>query len=112
MSNLTLLYRRIFTGGLLLLYLFIATPVQLWHHHTELNNVVSGKKMIKPSGNSQSDICKICQHTYAVYVNDCAHFNLGSLHAATLLDSSFRCQIPESFPEKASNKGPPCYTAC
>lgn len=68
-------YRRCVTVVLLLLYAFIATPVQLWHHHDVVKQ--SGEPgfgvldTFTPSTDTISEgNCLICHHQYSVYNND------------------------------------------
>ena len=48
------LQRPIIAGRLLLLYLFIATPVRLWHHHQHGSSAVR---------------CEVCSHQYTPYTD-------------------------------------------
>jgi hypothetical protein len=95
-------------------YAFIATPVQLWHHHSSadkssiINNSTDGQKSIsvKAYGSSSHD-CKICSHKYSIYNDD--SFKPEQSHEFTYLDTE---PVSEFFHIEApcfnlSNKGPP-----
>lgn len=80
----SLSHKRILSALLLLLYTFIAAPVQLWHHHNPSSAKQLSKLTIGKAGiNAQTQECKICQHTYTDYADDAFTFNAGTslLHA-------------------------------
>lgn len=56
-------YKKSITFLLLILQLFISTPVQLYHHH---NNTDSNLR----NTTTVSEICPICTHQYTAYYND------------------------------------------
>lgn len=61
-------YRQIIAAILLALYVFIATPVEHWHHHA---GAVSGTDLtVYPKAKVTSagkEHCTICAHQYTVY---------------------------------------------
>lgn len=91
----------------LLLYLFIAMPVQLWHHHAVSKETSCSSKILKPAGDDQSEVCKICQHTYAAYVNDETRYEAGILFFFPGRGSLLTADYPSPFVQNDSNKGPP-----
>lgn len=107
-------YKNLISGFLLLLYLFIATPVQLWHHHTsgyasDKTCHQAGNDLLSPyqaADNSGSD-CKICSHSYS------AHATEGPLSIRILISYQevFRpdlfCGPNESSLHLPGNKSPP-----
>ncbi len=70
-------YRTFIAAILLMVYGFIATPVQLWHHHNVSSNTVSKKSLKenvhanlqKASVEEANEECNICSHHYSVYCN-------------------------------------------
>ena len=68
-------YRQLVALFLLLVYAFIATPVQLWHDHD------TAKGSVQSAGQKQSSFtngtklfndsnCPVCHHQYSTYHND------------------------------------------
>ncbi len=96
-----------------MVYAFIATPVQLWHHH----NIVKEKKEVadtkgtlsQGTGSAPESNCPVCSHKYSIY-ND---------HALLLGISSIAGFLPRYKPyireagslsiPAFSNKGPPLH---
>lgn len=72
-----LLYRQILAVILLMLYAFIAAPVQLWHHHKKVTTFSSAGTIAKLNGHStvgvptisSADDCSICAHKYSAYTD-------------------------------------------
>ena len=69
-------YKNYISGFLLVLYVFVATPVQLWHHHNYLstasacasdkNETTSFSKSVSKSVEAN---CEICSHQYTTYID-------------------------------------------
>lgn len=103
------IYRQIVAVVFLLLYLFIASPVQLWHHHTAAGPNTGKLKFSKTVANKnvQSETCKICQHTYAPHVADYTVFNV-SIPPSKVYKNFFHTDsYLSAFISILSNKGPP-----
>lgn len=100
-------YRKILATCFLLLYVFIYMPVQLWHHHSAVQEKSVSGKLAKAVIDSKSEECKICQHTYTAYINDYSHFNIAEVNAVFCNESFLCAHFPFPFIDKASNKGPP-----
>lgn len=96
-------------------YAFIATPVQLWHHHNYDAQSISsihpaGNKKIIATANDKKTVendCKICSHHYSFYSND-------DITSFEILRATFNPKkgfyvltIPVSPYFTFSNKGPP-----
>lgn len=103
------------TSMLLVVYAFIATPVQLWHHHSNsvyVGNEKSTKEKvesndIKAAKQSTDVNCQICSHHYSTY-NEVA--SIESEISSRILTSNKECfivTIPSSPVLHLSNKGPP-----
>ncbi len=99
-----------------MVYAFIVTPVQLWHHHAE-NAVVARSEICSLatthfSENLPQDVeanCSICSHHYAAYH---AVENIVLNCPVTLLeiiDTRYSFQIPSSPYLLFGNKGPPQF---
>ena len=96
-------------------YAFIATPVQLWHHHSYKVNTESVKlakektesNVFKSAQQSADANCQICSHHYSVY-NDVANI---VFDVPTLIFPSgkeyYIYSIPSALILSCSNKGPP-----
>ncbi|HVK46992.1 MAG TPA: hypothetical protein VM488_04100 [Pseudobacter sp.] len=108
-------YRLLLAFFLTALYLFIATPVQYWHHHAShaaaaladaQSSDHAGPGSTKIQG-QHGDHCSICAHHYAVFMEDSSMPALASLPILTGSYSLYRvtaiCPLLTSF----SNKGPP-----
>ncbi|MFT3948195.1 MAG: hypothetical protein QM763_14590 [Agriterribacter sp.] len=68
-------YHRLTATLLLVVYVFIATPVQLWHHHdpveASLENVDQKRNVFTDSNDLLSERnCSICHHQYSTYHDD------------------------------------------
>ncbi len=108
-------YKTFIATVLLAVYAFIATPVQLWHHHSNTINTASKKSyaqkvespVFKSTPQATVANCQVCSHHYSVY-SDVATivFEAPSL----ILPSNKECyifSIPLSPFLNFSNKGPP-----
>jgi len=94
-------------------YAFIATPVQLWHHHNYTATVAgkntSEKKIIVVSATTTTidANCAACSHTYSGY-NLVASFNLQMpFLIVEPKDAYYILSIPFSLILQYSNRGPP-----
>ena len=70
--TVSLRYRQVVATILLMVYTFIAAPVQLWHHHSVSNGkrhaVVSKNVSLSQGTNNASEAdCPICNHVYSAY---------------------------------------------
>jgi hypothetical protein len=100
---------------LLALYTFVATPVQLWHHHAnahaanQISSIENSQQDIFSQGNgSQQDAdCPVCSHKYAAYTDVAIVSFESTIHIAGAKNGLY--QLPAvtapSFP--LPNKGPP-----
>jgi hypothetical protein len=107
-------YRPIIAAVVFALYAFIATPVQVWHHHKQIP-VAGTSSTLDDKGNTVSKFtetaadvnCQICSHKYSTYSDD-ALIPIGSslvligerngFYSPQLISAAFF-----AFP----NKGPP-----
>ncbi|MEP6712082.1 MAG: hypothetical protein ABJA37_06690 [Ferruginibacter sp.] len=106
-------YKQIIAGLLLLLYTFIVTPVQYWHHHNYAPSVKTSTafkqqtSFEKNAGLTAEGNCSICSHQYSVY-NEAAtaSFKIG-LPIILYNYSTYIASIPKKLCLHSSNKGPP-----
>ncbi|THU40250.1 hypothetical protein FAM09_10300 [Niastella caeni] len=106
---------KYFIGAVLLaLYTFVATPVQLWHHHKivhaarQTNHPGSNHDLLTQGNESAQDAnCSVCSHKYAAY-NDHSIAAFEKTIQVTGTKNGYY-QLPAvaapSFP--LPNKGPP-----
>ncbi|HVU55017.1 MAG TPA: hypothetical protein VHD83_08170 [Puia sp.] len=102
-------YRRCFAAFLLGLYAFIATPVQLWHHHDQQKNSRGPEKYATyhVGGGHFDAACKICSHKYSI-CDGAAPLSPAHHVAGYQAYSSWDTKQPLSrFSTSFFNKGPP-----
>ncbi|MGN6420044.1 MAG: hypothetical protein ACTHMC_21235 [Pseudobacter sp.] len=108
-------YRHFTALFLTALYLFIATPVQYWHHHvshaatefaSENGSDHSDTGSTKIQG-QHGDNCSICAHHYAVFVEDSHPPQLAFFPSLTSTYSLYRVTAITPLLTGFSNKGPP-----
>lgn len=98
-----MLYKQRLTFLLLVLYMFAATPVQLWHHHSYKYSKLFPLK----SEASVKENCKICSHSYAPYFSD---INIDDVKAPVVYNNFIPGLMPgyqAFFRSNLVNKGPP-----
>jgi hypothetical protein len=106
-------YRQWTAAILLLVYAFITTPVQLWHHHPSAKQSrvseslsVKGYQLDSPAGISADD-CPVCAHKYSAYTD---YKSVLEIPAAVLnadIVPAFSSSIILSLSFYFSNKSPP-----
>jgi len=103
-------YKRIVAAAFLLLYLFIAAPVSLWHQHTAVKQEQNAAaKITAPKAAVQNEDCKICQHTYTAYINDAVACNVAAVFLFAPVYSDASSVISSFAPGNTSNKSPPVF---
>lgn len=107
-------YKTYISAFLLILYVFVAIPVQLWHHHnysTTASPASSEKKetasFSKSAGKSFEGNCQICSHQYSIYSDGTAVIFAAPLFIATAKEGFYYSPVPSSPLFNLSNKGPP-----
>ena len=113
--NRILKYKTFITALLLAVYAFIASPVQLWHHHTyETNNgyrkSFKEKKVTSFSAFSKQvkDLnCQICSHYYSIFIDAKAVRLEVPFIVAQSVEQHYVFSIPSPPFLHFSNKGPP-----
>lgn len=109
-------YKQFIAILLMALYAFVATPVQLWHHHNYANPTASGSSdnketasFSKSTSKSAEANCQICSHQYSTY-NDCTDVIFA---APVFIDNPkegfYYNSIPLAPLFNFANKGPPAW---
>ena len=99
---------------MLVLYAFIATPVQLWHHHAPLAKAVQipGKlnqvdATITIKGHNNGIDCSICSNEYAIYNNDAVALQIIKVTLRVTTNTYYLLNITAPPYTGIFNKGPP-----
>jgi hypothetical protein len=109
-------YKPIIAAVLLVVYSFIATPVQFWHQHNyaiarTVSSLQPGDTQKIYSANNSAktieDNCRVCSHHYSIYSNDDV---TGFKIFGTTINSkkgfyTITIQLAPYF--NSTNKGPP-----
>ncbi len=116
--NITRKYKTFINAFLLAVYAFIATPVQIWHHHNYDTKTISEKssrekQLASFSKFSQQSVdanCQMCYHHYSIFIDA----EIVSLEAPFIFAQSVEHYyvffIPPSPFLHFSNKGPPALS--
>jgi hypothetical protein len=105
-------YKTYISVLLLALYAFIATPVQLWHHHVYAASSASSNSkeetsVTKSPAKKFDTNCKICSHHYSVAANDAVTVYFPPVtFCNTVIDPYLLNKIANPVYGQ-SNKGPP-----
>ena len=107
-------YKHFIAAILLVLYAFVTTPVQLWHHHNTTestsaatSNSVKHNTISKTSDSNSESSCQICSHKYSTYSDD-ALLQVESTRILTAAKNGYYCLPFISTPSfSLTNKGPP-----
>ena len=104
-------YKQIIAVILIAVYTFIATPVQIWHHHHHSKDlqVVNAKNTIvfKNTNSISETNCPICQHQYSIYNDDAIFISAFPVIEFLFEPESSTQQLSSFFVIAFSNKGPP-----
>lgn len=108
-------YKHLIAVVLLVVYAFIATPVQLWHHHNDEATSISSlqsndaAKISTPDANNKTleDNCQICGHHYSIYRS--SDVFILKIFASTInpKEGLYALAIPLAPYFNSANKGPP-----
>ncbi|MFC0774171.1 hypothetical protein [Terrimonas alba] len=108
-------YKHFLAAILLALYAFVATPVQLWHHHDDASTIPAAtssrdtnNESISKAGNAASEnSCPVCSHKYSTYSNE-AVVSSESFLEIPAAKNGYYCVPVISIPAfSLPNKGPP-----
>jgi hypothetical protein len=109
-------YRQWYGAILFVVYLFIATPVSFWHHHTagisatheKVPGAIEQKSYHDTNTHSVTEQCSICGHHYAVYADDAISPVVVPplIHTGSPSDTYAYSNYSFLF-ETATNRGPP-----
>jgi hypothetical protein len=111
-------YKTLIAVVLLMVYAFIATPVQLWHHHnykvstaTEKSSKQKAESTFSNTSQQATDTnCEICSHHYSIY-SDITIIVFDS--PSPIFKSNkghYLFSIPSPTHFNFSNKGPPALS--
>lgn len=94
---------------LLLIYFFIALPVQFFHHHdvTSTTKNISKEAGFSASSDKENATCRICEHKYPVYTHPVSINSKILVNTEIVFISTYRLLIPQCFQRPHPNKGPP-----
>ena len=94
---------------MLALYVFIATPVSLWHHHKVQSPVASSvEKIIKATTTNNSDAdCPICHHGYSTFTDDAIAYSQSPIKQIRSSNTFYSFLLLPSPAFSKPNKGPP-----
>ncbi len=104
--------RKCISATLLALYIFIATPVQFWHHHcfntsSSTSKTKEAKKLSSSVSNNIDSNCAICSHHYSVYTELEMLVNEEPTFEFSLLISTPRYSYLTISPLRILDRGPP-----
>lgn len=106
-------YKQVLACCLLLLYFFIATPVQLWHYHgpqhaTEgFDHRIDQDLSVAVATSGHSIDCPICAHQYAAYTFDRHVSTIARLNFRKIPWPTRRLEIVRAPEYICANKSPP-----
>jgi len=106
-------YRQWTAAFILAVYAFIATPVQLWHHHPPAAREAGQAKApgkgyrFMVQKNTAADDCPICSHKYSTYTDYTYTPEISSAVSYADIKLSFCSSIILSPSFHFSNKSPP-----
>jgi hypothetical protein len=111
-------YRHILAAFLLAVYGFIATPVQLWHHHHYISKATQetvsldtkGDTVSQGSGLSSEANCLVCAHKYSTYVDDATFPFETSLTVPVAKNGYYSLPLVSISSLHLPNKGPPALS--
>jgi hypothetical protein len=102
--------KTIITVSLLLLYAFIATPFNYWHHHKancEQNTKVQFAQVLDSTSASVDSVCKVCSHHFSVALNDAVIVDFSPFDFVISFNESFILEKITNQGYGQSNRGPP-----
>lgn len=106
-------YKQFIAVLLMALYAFVATPVQLWHHHNyaTVTSGASDKKetasFSKSTDKSVEANCKVCSHQYSTYNDGATVIFAAPLFSDKAKQGFYYTSVPSTPLHNFSNKGPP-----
>jgi hypothetical protein len=111
MAVILIPYRRLATIFLLVVTVFIATPVEIWHHHNKvcLNNILDKTQIaISESYNASLEgKCLICSHQYSSFTDDAFTSDIHAMSDAVMNNGHYGISALYTCVFLSSNKGPP-----
>ncbi|MFT3948184.1 MAG: hypothetical protein QM763_14535 [Agriterribacter sp.] len=107
-------YRQLTAVLLLAMYAFIATPVQLWHHHDSEKHITDAgikTSFVSKIANAASEAnCLICHHQYSVYNDDIIIPLIAAVTEFSLQNGYYIAELVHFIALPSQNKGPPVFS--
>ncbi len=108
-------YRDGLAVFMLLLYAFIATPVQFWHHHNNstgkapltFSKSAEQHPFFSESGSLNDKDCPVCSHKYSAYNDDVFFPEQNAIFLNVPDQAQYSLNIIQSENFSLTNKGPP-----
>jgi hypothetical protein len=104
-------YKHFIAASLLAIYMFVATPVQWWHHHNTGSAAVSHNTrqtaVAKATAANSDSGCQICSHKYSAYNDDALVPFVSSLLIPAAKNGHYHLPVIITRSFSLSNKGPP-----
>ena len=112
--NHSIKLKQLFAIMMLVIYCFVATPIQLWHNHnySNIENSFNSDKKNQVSestsaGSIVEENCKICSHQYSSYEDGAVVLFKTPLNISSTNNSVYYNFLPLSPVFNFTNKGPP-----
>ncbi|MBX2921907.1 MAG: hypothetical protein KF746_06930 [Chitinophagaceae bacterium] len=112
--HLTKRYRQLTAILLLVVYAFIATPVQLWHHHDAEKPITDAgikTSFVSKIADTVSEAnCLICHHQYSVYNDDIIVPVIAAVTEFSFQNGHYTPVLVHFIALPSQNKGPPVFS--
>jgi hypothetical protein len=111
-------YKHWIGAVLLALYTFVATPVQLWHHHAiahvaqqiSITEKSQQDILIQDHGAQQEANCPVCSHKYAAYTDVAIVAFESVIDIAGAKNGLYQLPAVTALSFPLPNKGPPAVS--
>lgn len=91
----------------MIIFVFITTPVQLWHYHPPVDQVDMADTVVHAPTNAVHGHCDVCEHQYTVYLHEAADWQFLTPFSFVASPAAPVVVFPHSFLRQDANKGPP-----
>jgi hypothetical protein len=93
----------------MVVFVFITTPVQLWHHHPPVDGLHDSEATIHSATKAVHSHCDVCEHKYTAYFHEAADWQLLTPSYFVRLSATPFLVFPHTFLRQDANKGPPAH---
>lgn len=100
-------YQRLIGWVLMVVFMFITAPVQLWHHHPPLDQVHEVSDSFHAGTKALHGHCEVCEHQYTAYLYEAADWKLLTPQTFVVLPATPILVFPHTFLRQDANRGPP-----